>query len=56
VLDNARSLGRFSTNGEIHQLWAEASRAAFQLQKSPKDALDEMVRLSGPVMARGAGR
>lgn len=56
VLENARSLGRFSGNGEIRQLWAEASKAAFLLQNSPKDALDEMVRLSEPIMARTAGR
>jgi ABC-type glycerol-3-phosphate transport system substrate-binding protein len=52
VIDNGRSLGRFPENGEIRNLWQNAVQAVWKKEKSPKDALDELCRLSEPIMAR----
>jgi ABC-type glycerol-3-phosphate transport system substrate-binding protein len=52
TLDNPRSMGRFPGNGEIRTLWMDAARAAFAQQKTPEEAIDEMCRLAGPVMAK----
>jgi multiple sugar transport system substrate-binding protein len=52
TVDNARDLGRFSTNGEVRQLWLGAIQAAFTQQQSPRAAMDEFCRLAEPVMAR----
>ncbi len=52
TIDNARDLGRFSTNGEIRQLWLNAIRAALLQQQSARAAMDEFCRLAEPVMAK----
>ena len=56
TVDNGRDIGRFPEVGEIRTLFNNAAKDAFQLKKSPKDALDEMVRLSAPIMAKSAAR
>jgi ABC-type glycerol-3-phosphate transport system substrate-binding protein len=52
TVDNARDLGRFSTNGEVRQLWLKAAQAAFLQQQSPRAAMEEFCRLADPVVAR----
>jgi ABC-type glycerol-3-phosphate transport system substrate-binding protein len=52
TVDNARDLGRFSTNGEVRQLWLKAMQAAFTQQQSVRTAVDEFCRQAEPVMAR----
>jgi hypothetical protein len=52
TVDNARDLGRFSTNGEVRQLWLKVIQAAFAQQQSARVAMEEFCRLADPVVAR----
>lgn len=52
TVDNGRDLGRFSTNGEVRQLWLKAIQAAFTQQQSARVAMEEFCRLADPVIAR----
>jgi ABC-type glycerol-3-phosphate transport system substrate-binding protein len=52
VIENGRSMGRFPENGEIRTLWQTAVQQVWKREKSPKEALDEMCRLSEPIMAK----
>ena len=56
VIENGRSMGRFPENGEVRVLWQNAIRAVWKREKSIKEALDEMVRLSEPIMAKNVAR
>jgi ABC-type glycerol-3-phosphate transport system substrate-binding protein len=56
VIENGRSLGRFPENGEIRLLWQNAVQAVWKREKSPKEALDEMCRLSEPIMAKSQAK
>ncbi len=56
VIENGRSMGRFPENGQIRELWRDAIQAVWRREKSPKEALDNMVRLSEPIMAKNAAR
>jgi ABC-type glycerol-3-phosphate transport system substrate-binding protein len=56
VIENGRSMGRFPENGEIRTLWQDAIRSIWKREKAPKDALDNMVRLSEPIMAKNVAR
>jgi ABC-type glycerol-3-phosphate transport system substrate-binding protein len=56
VIENGRSLGRFPENGEIRVLWQNAVQAVWKKEKSPKEALDEMCRLSEPIMAKSQAK
>jgi ABC-type glycerol-3-phosphate transport system substrate-binding protein len=57
ILEFGRTMGSFPENGKVRDLWRQAAQAAFTKQKSPKDALDEMARLSQPIMDQSvAGR
>lgn len=56
MVDNGRDQGRLAGVGEIRTLFNTAIKEAFMLQKSPKDALDEMARLSVPIMAKNAAK
>jgi hypothetical protein len=55
TVNDGRDQGRHPGVGEIRTLFNTAARDALELKKSPKDALDEMVRLSVPIMAKNAG-
>jgi multiple sugar transport system substrate-binding protein len=55
-IETGRDMGRFPENGEIRKLWQLAAQAAFSSQKTPQEALDEMCRLSEPVMAKQTAR
>ena len=52
VIENGRSMGRFPENGDIRVLWQGAVQQVWKREKSPKEALDEMCRLSEPIMAK----
>ena len=56
VIENGRSMGRFPENGEIRNLWRDAIQSVWRREKSPKEALDNLVRLSEPIMAKNAAR
>jgi ABC-type glycerol-3-phosphate transport system substrate-binding protein len=56
VIENGRSLGRFPENSEVRTLWRDAIQAVWKREKAPKEALDEMVRLSEPIMAKNVAR
>ena len=56
VIENGRSMGRFPENGEVRVLWQDAVRSVWRREKEPKEALDTMVRLSEPIMAKNAAR
>jgi ABC-type glycerol-3-phosphate transport system substrate-binding protein len=56
VVENGRSMGRFPENGEVRTLWQDAIRSVWRREKSPKEALDSLVRLSEPIMAKNAAR
>ena len=56
VIENGRSMGRFPENGEIRTLWQDAIRSVWRREKSPKEALDNMVKLSEPIMAKNVAR
>ena len=56
VIENGRSMGRFPENGEVRTLWQDAIRTVWRREKSPKEALDNLVRLSEPIMAKNAAR
>ena len=56
VIENGRSMGRFPENGDIRVLWQNAVQQVWKREKSPKEALDEMCRLSEPIMAKNAAR
>ena len=56
MIENGRSLGRFPENGEIRVLWQNAVQAVWKKEKSPKEALDEMCRLSEPIMAKSQAK
>jgi multiple sugar transport system substrate-binding protein len=56
TLDNGRDEGRLPEVAEIRTLFNAMAKDVFQGNKSPKDALDEMVRLSAPIMAKSAAR
>ena len=49
-------MGRFPENGEVRVLWQNAIRAVWKREKAVKEALDEMVRLSEPIMAKNVAR
>jgi multiple sugar transport system substrate-binding protein len=52
TLDNGRDEGRLPEVADIRTLFNAMVKDVFQGNKTPKDALDEMVRLSLPIMAR----
>jgi ABC-type glycerol-3-phosphate transport system substrate-binding protein len=56
VIENGRSMGRFPENGEVRVLWQDAVRSVWRREKAPKEALDNMVRLSEPIMAKNVAR
>ena len=56
VIENGRSMGRFPENGEVRVLWQDAIRAVWKREKTPKDALNDLVRLSEPIMAKNIAR
>ena len=56
VIENGRSMGRFPENGEVRVLWQDAIRAVWTREKTPKDALNDLVRLSEPIMAKNIAR
>ena len=56
VIENGRSMGRFPENGEVRLLWQDAIRSVWKREKTPKDALNELVRLSEPIMAKNVAR
>jgi multiple sugar transport system substrate-binding protein len=56
VIENGRSMGRFPENGEVRTLWQDAIRTVWRREKSPKEALDNLVRLSEPIMAKNVAR
>ncbi|HXI16096.1 MAG TPA: extracellular solute-binding protein, partial [Chloroflexota bacterium] len=56
VIENGRSMGRFPENGEVRVLWQDAIRSVWKREKAPKDALDNLVRLSEPIMAKNVAR
>ena len=49
-------MGRFPENGEIRKLWQNAVQAGLEAEKTPKEALDEMCRLSEPIMAKSQAK
>jgi multiple sugar transport system substrate-binding protein len=56
TLDNGRDEGRLPEVAEIRTLFNTMAKDVFQGSKSPKDALDEMVRQSVPIMAKSTAR
>ena len=56
VIENGRSMGRFPENGEVRVLWQDAIRTVWKREKSPKEALDNLVKLSEPIMAKNVAR
>ena len=56
VIEHGRSMGRFPENGEVRVLWQNAIQSVWKREKAPKEALDEMVRLSEPIMAKNVAR
>ena len=49
-------MGRFPENGEIRKLWQNAVQPVWKQEKTPKEALDEMCRLSEPIMAKSQAK
>ncbi len=56
VIENGRSMGRFPENSEVRVLWQDAIRAVWKREKTPKDALNDLARLSEPIMAKNIAR
>ena len=56
VIENGRSMGRFPENGEMRTLWRDAIQSVWKREKSPKEALDNLVNLSEPIMAKNVAR
>ena len=56
AIENGRSMGRFPENGEIRVLWQNAVQSVWKREKAPKEALDELVRLSEPIMAKSRAK
>jgi hypothetical protein len=52
VLDNGRAVGRFAGANDIRALWGPATKSIYTGQRSPSDALNELCRLSEPIMAK----
>src|SRR5262249_21396068 len=52
TLDNGRDEGRLPEVADIRTLFKAMVKDVFQGNKTPKDALDEMARLSLPIMTR----
>lgn len=49
-------MGRFPENSEVRVLWQDAIRAVWKREKTPKDALNDLARLSEPIMAKNIAR
>ncbi|MDQ3703413.1 MAG: extracellular solute-binding protein, partial [Chloroflexota bacterium] len=56
AIENGRSMGRFPENGEIRVLWQDAVRSVWRREKTAREALEEMCRLSEPIMAKSRAR